>query len=420
MGLFQRSSGRPATIAALDVGTSKVCCIIASLDSEQTTLLGLGHQRSAGIKSGVVVDPDAAEHAVRGALAQAERMAGVTLEHLVLAVGCGRLASQSFVARAPIEGPQVTQADMSRILAAGDAFVGRSGRSVLQTLGSDWRLDGVGGIADPSGLAGRELAVDITAITVDKGPLRNLAGAVERGHVEVGHLVAAPLASALGVSTEEERRHGVLVLDMGAGLTSAAVFIDGRLALVDSVPVGGNHVTWDLARELVAPTREAERIKVLYGTLVKAVSNANEVFAYPVSGEEDGGQHQTSKAHVCEIIGPRIDGTVDLVAERLSGHGLDWTQVRRVVLTGGASQLIGLDQAVAVRLERPTRVARPRPIGRMMPSMCSAAFATVLGLVAIGSDPRFAASVPQRSSSEASGRRRGYLDRLGRWIGESF
>lgn len=418
MAIFDHAARRHGIVGALDIGTSKVCCMVAALDQGAPALIGLGHQRSRGLKSGMVVDAEEAERAVRAAVGQAERMAGVSLDRIILSVNCGRMRSASFAARAGVEGQTVRASDIDRILAGGAAYLDRAGRTVVQMLRSDWHLDSAPGIADPRGLAGRELSIDLTAVTADDGPVRNLLGVVERSHMVAEHLVAAPYASAIAVATEEERRLGTLVVDMGAGLTSFAAFAEGRLVYIDSVPVGGNHVTFDIARELVTTVQEAERIKTLYGTLVKAASNESEVFAYPVVGEEEGATHHASKALVRDIACTRIDGLIDLVVERMSDAGFGELLARRVLLTGGASQFPGLDQAWSARLGCATRLARPLPIGRMPASMCSSAFSTLIGLVGVGAAP-----IPGFDSGfgvEAVRRERGYFDRVHRWIQDSF
>ncbi|MGE3918961.1 MAG: cell division protein FtsA [Hyphomicrobiaceae bacterium] len=413
MAIFSGSGS--GIVGALDIGTAKVCCAIASVADGSATLLGIGHQRSRGLKSGMIVDADEAERAVRAAVGQAERMAGVSLERVILSVNCGRVRTACFNARAPLEGPVVRDRDIDRILSAGEAYLDRSGRSVIQLMRSDWRLDGAGPIAEPRGLAGRELAIGLTAVTADDGPLRNLVGVIERSHLAVERMVAAAYASALAVTTDDERRTGTVVVDLGAGITSIAAFADGRLVHIDSVPVGGNHVTYDIARELVTSVQEAERIKTLYGTLIKAASNDGEVFAYPVAGEDEGAMHQTSKAFVRDIAKPRIDGLIDLVAERMVSAGL---LAKRMVLTGGASQLLGLDRRWSDRLGTVARIGRPQPIGRMPASMCTPSFATVMGLLAAGAEGGY---VQVRSGAgEPVRRERGYLDRMQRWIRESF
>ncbi|MEZ5815996.1 MAG: cell division protein FtsA [Hyphomicrobiaceae bacterium] len=417
MAIFNHIDRGSEIIGALDVGTAKVCCVIAARDQGQHVLLGIGHQRARGLKSGMIINPEEAERSVRAAVAQAERMAGVSLDRIVVSVSCGRVRSSSFAARTEIDGPVVRDYDIDRILGAGEAYLERTGRTVIQLMRSDWRLDGATGISEPRGLAGRELAIDLTAVTADDGPLRNLLGIIERSHMVAERLVAAPYASALAVTTEDERRLGTLVVDMGAGLTSLSAFVDGRLVYLDTVPVGGNHVTYDLARELVTTVPEAERIKTLYGTLVKAASNDSEIFSYPVAGDDEGSTHQASKALVRQVVTPRIEGLIDLVTERLREAGIAGHVDRSIVLTGGASQLLGLDHVWHERFGCLVRIGRPQPMGRMLASMCSPAFSTVLGLIAAGEERDAPGTCVQ---IDARRRDLGYIDRMHRWIRESF
>lgn len=402
-------------IAAIDLGSAKVVCLIAVQGPGGTLdLAGIGHQRSRGVKSGMVTDLDEAQRALRTAYAQAERMAGVGADRIVLAVACGRIRATRFVARAAIDGPSVRPEDVRRVLSGAESWLERGGRALVETAHVEWCLDGIGGIADPRGLAGRELAADLGAVTADEGPLRNLVATVERNHLPLDRLAAAPVASALAVTSPEERRVGALVVDIGAGVTSLAHFAEGRPVTVEVLPVGGNHVTYDVARGLVTTVAEAERIKTLYGTLVKAASNDSQLVSYPVVGEEEPTLFQVSRTRIGELIRQRIELLLDLVAERLAECGITPGRAGSVVLTGGSSQLVGLEQVWLDRFGGVVRIGRPRPLGRMPAAMCSPAFATVIGLV----------SAAGSGALEASDRGRlahgGYIGRVQQWLRESF
>jgi cell division protein FtsA len=429
---YMRKSRSPRTIAAVDIGTSKiVCLIVAAGDYDPPVLLGIGHQRSRGLKAGIVTDVDEAAGALRPALAQAERMAGTTPDRVVMSVSCGRIRALRFMARAAVTGPVVRQDDIDRVMAGGEAWIERSGRALVDIAQADWRLDGQGGIADPRGLAGRDLAVELSAVTADEGPPRNLVAVAERCHLGVNRLIAAPIASAIAVTTEEERRIGTLVVDIGAGVTTLCQLENGRPILVEVLPFGGNHVTFDLARGLVTSVAEAERIKTLYGTLVKAASNESELLSYPVVGEAEPEFAETSRAHVANLVRPRIEQLLDLVGERLAeagvlqsgasatgGVGLRSQPARvcvgSVVLTGGATQLSGLDGVWVERFGGTARIGRPRPLGRMTAAMCSPAFAAAIGLVLADRWAVPSASIGARRDEA------GYLGRVQQWFRESF
>ena len=404
-------------IAAIDIGSSKVCCLVAAPDGDSgLALLGFGHQRSLGLKTGVVVDGDSAERAVRAAVSQAERMAGFAIESVVLSLNGGRLASRTFTASSHIDGPVVTSADVDRVLGAGEQFIERGGRSMVQLTRSDWMVDGNPGARDPVGLAAREIGVELTAVTADDAPVRNLLAIVDRCHLCVDGLVAGPFASAIATTSAEERQSGVLAIDIGAGVTSLAFLEGGRLAWVSAIGVGGQHVTFDIARGLGTPVAEAERIKTLYGTLVKAASDATDMFSFPGAGDEEGELFQASRARLGGIVGPRLHELFGLVAARLAEAGLGGAEANRVVLTGGGSQLVGIDRAWAQRFGASARIGRPKPIGRMPANMASPAFAALVGL-ALGEASQIAR---ERPGGSRAGTDLGYLGRVRRWVGDSF
>ena len=425
MNSMDRSTGsRPPPLprgapilAALDVGTSKVVCVIATGEKGgRARLLGIGHQRSGGMKAGMVIDPDAAEQAVRAAVGQAERMAGVTMEQVSVAVACGRLKSHRFVARVRTETGFARDADVARALSGGEAFAVRGGRTLVQFHNEAWHLDGAEGVADPRGMAGTELSADLVAVTADDGPLQNLLAIVERCYLEPHQLAAAPYASAMAVSSEEERQLGVLVVDIGAGVTSIAAFAGGRLAMAEIVPVGANLVTFDIARRLGTPVTEAERIKTLYGTLLPTRSNDHEAFSYPVNDGVDGGMARISRAELRSLIEPRIEGIAALVGERVTAAKLDRTILERIVLTGGGAELEGIDSVWgsmgAVARGSAVRIGRPGPIEGMSAGMLGPAFATVSGLIGDSLQQHFTA----RTGGLRGWRGSGYVSWIGDWL----
>ena len=410
-------------IAALDIGTSKVVCLIATGDKGgRMRLLGIGHQRSGGIKAGMVIDPDAAEQATRAAVGQAERMAGVTMEQVSVAVACGRLKSQRFAARVSTENGFVGDGDVARALSGGEAFAARGGRTLVQFHNEAWHVDGAEGVADPRGMAGSELSADLVAVTADDGPLQNLLAVVERCYLEPHQLAATPYASAMAVTTEEERQLGVLVIDIGAGVTSMAAFAGGRLAMAEVLPVGAQLVTFDIARRLGTPVTEAERIKTLYGTLLPARSNDHESFSFSVSDGEDEAMARISRAELRSLIEPRIHGIAALVQERVVAAKLDRSILERVVLTGGGAGLEGIDSVWGSMGEASgnlggaraatVRVGRPSPIEGMSADMLGPSFATVSGLIGDSLQQHFAA----RTGGLRGWRGSGYVSWIGNWL----
>jgi cell division protein FtsA len=379
-------------------------------------VLGIGHRHSRGLKAGVVVDLDDAEQVVRDAVAEAEHSAGVSIDEVFLSVSCGQLKSSNFVATVTIEGRVVKRGDVQRLMAAGRSFAERDGRTLLHMNRIGYRLDGTVGVRDPLGMAGKILAADLHAVTADDAPVRNLLLLVERCYLSAAGLVPASYASGLAATSEEERHHGVACIDMGAGTTTTSLFAEGHLLWTYAAPVGGNHLTFDIARSLSAPLAEAERIKTVYGTLAKEASADDEEIAYSAVGADAPAIHHVRKRQLYEVVSTRIRDLLGQVAERMERSGFARYGVERIVLTGGASRLAGIVELAATTLARPVRVGGPAPLEGLPVGLCSPAFSTAVGLV-------HAARVHAAGWRDGPGRRQaanGYLGRVGQWLRESF
>lgn len=269
---------------------------------------------------------------------------------------------------------------------------------------------------DPLGLSARKLSAGLHAVTADEAPLRNLLVLIDRCYASCDGLVAAPYASALAATTAEERQFGVTCIDFGAGTTSIALFADGAFTGTDVIPVGSQHITYDIAKALQTPLAEAERIKTLYGTLLNAQSDEHESFSYPIAGEEDDASYETSRARLADIIRPRVQQIMGLVRERLVSNAASRYAGDKVVLTGGASQLLGLPELVAHEFGRTVRVGRPSDLPGLNASLAGPQLATLSGLAMI-------AARGDGEHSVARGRKtvtQGYLGRVGTWLKGGF
>lgn len=410
-----KSDRRGGALGLLDVGTSKIAaCILVADPNGAARVAGLGMQRSRGVKSGVLTDLDAAEEAVRGTISQAERAAGITLENVVVSLACGRLKSSHFAAKADVPGGHVGDRDIARVMDAGRAYAERDGRALVHLNRLGFRLDGAGGIADARGLAARQIAADLHAVTVDEAPLRNLLMLVERCYLGCAGLITTPYASALAVTTPEERELGVTCIDLGAGTATIALFSEGQFIGADAVPVGSQHITFDIARALQTPLGEAERIKTLYGTLISAHSDEHETLSYPLAGEEDGAVYHTTKARLTEIIVPRMTQIFGLVRERLAQNSASAYAGDKIVLTGGASLLLGCADFAANAFGRPVRLGRPQALQGLPASVAGPQFAALVGLAHAASERR--EDIYQENSPTGQG----YLGRVGTWLRQSF
>ena len=409
-------ASRNRIIGLLDIGSTKVVCLVAApAPAGRHRILGLSQHAARGVRAGVVTDLEEAEHSVRAAVADAERAAGVVLDEVAVAIACGRLKSSVFTANADVATGVVTDNDISRLMGGARAYVERDGRSLVHMNRIALRVDGAPGSADPRGMAAGKISAAIHAVTADEPPMRNILAVVERARLTPVGVAVAPFTSALVATTPEERRIGVTCLDIGGGTAKLATFADGELINVDVIPVGGNHVTYDIARALQTPLAEAERIKALYGTLAVAPSDAHEHVSCSLAGEDDGASSETTRAELAAIIRERMAALAGLVSERLERSGVMAFAGDHIVLTGGVSQLPGIADFVAGVMGRPVRVAPPHTLAGWPEGECGPAFSTVAGLLL----------AMQSGSGVMTCRRReiravGYLGRVGAWIREGF
>jgi cell division protein FtsA len=421
---------RQRIVTALDIGTSKVCCLIGKTsatpdwfegngDTLHFEVLGFGHTRSEGLKAGMVTHLDTAEQCIRAAVDGAERMAGVTVEDVQLSVTAGRIKSESFSASVALPSGAVRDDDVFRLLAGGRQYAARDKRTVLHALPTDYRLDENGGISEPHGMCGERLSVDLHAVTADEVAMRNLMLCVERCHLGVSGLVAAPYSSALSVVTSDEAKLGVACIDFGAGTTTLSVIADGHFIHADAIALGGNGITTDIARTLGAPIEHAERLKTLHGSAFATLSDEREIITYPcVSGMAQGSLNQITKAQLACIIRPRVEEILDLMRHRLAGSGFAAEVAQHLVLTGGGSQLTGLPELASNMFGRPARLGRPRVMTGLPPAAAAPDFSAAIGLFLhwARGDDKLGARTEQRFLRTGTG----YFAKVGEWIMDNF
>lgn len=425
------SPRRAAVVAGLDIGTSKVVCIIARLEpqapqdvlrrrSHGVRILGFSHVAASGMKAGQVVDLVAAEEVVRQAIDAAESMAGVQLESVVVSLSGGRLGSERFIADVELNGAAVTDGDIARVLAAASRHSVRDGRAVLHSLPIGYALDSAKGIREPRGMLGNRFGVDMHMVTADVATVRNLMLTVERSHLGVEAMVASPYVAGLACLADDEADLGSACIDLGSGTTSVAVFSGGRFVHADGFALGAHHVTMDIARGLNTPIASAERIKAIYGSVLSGGSDERDMITVASVGDDEREPPQfVSRASLVRIIKPRIEEILELVRDRLATSPFAAETRARVVLTGGGAQLPGLADLASRILRRPVRIGRPLGVAGLPEAAKGPAFAVAAGLLVYPQAAHLEHFEPRRTRQLMTGTG-GYISRVGQWLRESF
>ena len=421
---------RSALVASLDIGTSKIACMIARLKpcppndalrgrSHAAELIGYSQIQSRGVTAGAVVDLAECEQAVRQAVALAERMAKVRVESVLLSVSGGRVQGQLIEAAADVRGGTVSQADVTRVTSTGMRHATGEGRTVLHALPVGYTLDGVKGIRDARGMVARQFGVDMNVVTADATVARNLMLVVERCHLNVEAMAASPYLAGLSILTDDEADLGAAVVEMGAGTTTMAIYSGGRFVHASGFAVGGQHITMDLARGLSVCIADAERIKTLYGTVLTGGSDARELMSVPAGDGQDVPQI-VSQATIANIVRHRAEEIFEMVRDRLADSPFAAEPRGQVVLSGGASQLTGLVELASQILGRPVRIGRPLGFGRLPSEAKTASFAVPTGLLVYPQYAQLEHVEPRHTRQLGTGTDGGYFGKVGRWLREGF
>ena len=406
---------RGSLVAGVDIGTTKVCCFIGRVETEEPRVFGIGHQVSRGVRSGALIDLDAVGESVAGAVHAAEEMAGETIERVVVSLSGGFAASRIVKAEIAIAPREISDSDMRQVLERGYLMREADDRHVIHSIPVGFSIDDSRGIRDPRGMVGERLGVNMHIVTAAMSSVRNHTAAIARAHLAVDALVVSPYAAGLACLVEDEMDLGVTVIDMGGGTTTVAIFFDRNLIFADSVPVGGCHVTNDIARGLSTPLSHAERMKALFGSAISSTLDEREMIAVPQIGEEeDGHVNQVPKSLLVSIIAPRIEETFELVRNRLEASGFDKVAGRRIVLTGGACQLHGVRELAGLILDKQVRLGRPVRIKGLAEATHGPAYSTAAGLLQFAVSEEAVAPRPQRAAPG------GILGRISQWVRQNF
>lgn len=375
---------RHGPIAVLDVGTTKIACLIANITEEgEFSVIGVGHQLARGIKSGVITDIGEAATSITAAVHTAEQMAGVTVEDVLVSVNGTNLKSRHVSVELDVLADGVSDQDIADIIHEGCASLRGPDAAILHCFPANYALDGTRGLKDPRGMIGKKLGADLQIVTAREQYLKNLSACIGRAHLNISDYVLASHASALSVLEKDEMDLGVTLIDMGGGTSSLSVFIGGRNVYSDSLPVGGNHVTSDIAQGLSTSLHHAERLKTLHGSAVNSVKDSEVMIDVPQLGEREDDDEPTTmpRAMLVGVIRPRMEEIFEMIRSKLEAAGVDKIAGRRCVITGGASQMLGVSDLAARMLGKQVRKGKPMPINGLAEAVSGPAFATVIGLL---------------------------------------
>ena len=375
---------RENLITALDIGSWKVSALIAERSEDGSlSVLGTGQRESRGVRRGYIADMDMTEKAVREAVEQAERIAGINIEDVWVSFSAGGLVSDIASVEVELGGHRIEQEDIDELLAAGRSSIDPEGRMVLHAQPTLYTLDGLKGVKKPLGLHADTLGVDIHVVAADGSPVRNLDLCVRSAHLEVKSIVASPVATGMACLSDEERELGVALVEIGAGVTNVSLFAGGLLVGLTSIPFGSADITDDIASAFGTRRNQAERMKCFYGSATTSPrDNHDMIEVAPLSTDEEPGETaRITRAALIAVIRQRLEHLMGEVQTALKELGFTGPVGRQVVLTGGGAELKGLADYAQGMLGRAVRIGRPRNIAGLPDAHSGPGFATLAGLI---------------------------------------
>lgn len=409
---------RQNLVTGLDIGSTKTCAVIAELGGDPhrppvVKILGVGQTRTGGMRREVVTDIEGTTESIKAAIKEAELMAGVTVDRVVAGVGGEHIHATTSTGVVAVGGDrEIGPADLKRVHEVARAVVVPADRELLHVLPQEYIVDHQAGIRDPIGMAGTRLEAEVYIITSSATLNQNLTKAVTRAGYKVETLVHAPLATAAAVLTEDEKDVGVALVDVGGMTTEIAVFRDGKMRHLASIPWGGSTITNDLAKGLSITFAEAERAKERYGVAFAQLVDPRETVELP--GPGPGSKREVTRELIAHIIEQRLDEVLGLAAREIEHAGELGKQGAGVVLTGGGAALAGAVDVAQHVFGLPVRVGVPSEgLAGLADSVRKPQFATAAGLVLYGVNRRI-------ETGAVPGFRENAMGSLIAWLKEFF
>jgi len=369
-------------VVGLDIGTTKICCIVGEQTDEGIDIIGIGTHPSKGLRKGVVVNIEATVGSIRRAIEEAELMAGCEISTVYTGIAGGHIKginSQGIVA---VKDKEVREHDIQRVIDAAKAIAIPLDREVIHVLPQEFVIDDQGGIKEPLGMAGVRLEAKVHIVTGAVSSAQNIVKCANRTGLNVADIVLQPLASSEACLSEEERELGACLVDIGGGTTDIAIFSGGAIVHTAVIALGGNNLTSDIAIGLRTPAHEAERIKQKFGCALAAMVDKDEQIEVPSVG---GRQPRVlNRSILCEILEPRVEEIFQLVHREIQKCGYEELLASGVVITGGSSLLAGMSELAEEVMGLPVRRGSPKGIGGLVDVVKSPMYATGVGLVLYG------------------------------------
>ena len=402
---MRRAALQRGVIAILDVGTSKIACLILRFDGVEDTretdgvgsmagqsnfrVIGAATTKSRGVRFGEITVMNETERAIRTAVQAAQKMANVRVDHVIACFSGAEPRSYGLAGEWDLQDSVVTEQDVARVLANCDVPDIGEGREVVHAQPVNFALDHRTGLGDPRGQIGNRLACDLHLLSVEAAVVQNLLYCIKRCDLELAGIASSAYVSGISSLVEDEQELGAACIDMGGGSTGISIFMKKHMIFADSVRLGGDHVTSDISKGLQVQLAVAERIKTKHGGVHATGMDDREMIEIGGdSGDWDKDRRQISRTELIGIMRPRVEEILEDVRARLDAAGFDHLPSQQIVLTGGASQIPGLDGLASRILGQRVRMGRPLRVQGLPQAATGPAFSSTVGLCLFAAHPQ--------------------------------
>jgi cell division protein FtsA len=402
---MRRAAMQRGVVAILDVGTSKIACLVLKFDGFEAErdadgvgpmagqssfkVIGAATTRSRGVRFGEIAVMNETERAIRTAVQAAQKMANVRVDHVIACFSGAEPRSYGLAGEWELQDSVVTEQDVARVLSACDVPDFGDGREILHAQPVNFALDHRSGLGDPRGQIGHRLACDMHMLSVDASVVQNLLYCIKRCDLELAGIASSAYVSGISSLVEDEQELGAACVDMGGGATGISIFMKKHMIFADSVRMGGDHVTSDISKGLQVPLVVAERIKTKHGGVHATGMDDREMIEMGGdSGDWEKDRRQISRTELIGIMRPRVEEILEEVRARLDVAGFDSLPSQQIVLTGGASQIPGLDGLASRILGQRVRMGRPLRVQGLPQAATGAAFSSAVGLCLFAAHPQ--------------------------------
>lgn len=401
---MRRAALQRGLVAVLDVGSSKIACLVLKFDpldemredglgslagQSQFRVIGAATTRSRGVRFGEVDAMQETERAIRTAVQAAQKMAQTRVDHVIACFSGAKPRSYGLAGETELPEGQVSEQDVARVLASCDVPDFGPGREVLHAHPVNFAIDHRSGFGDPRGHVGNRLAADMHLLTIDTGAVQNLLYCIKRCDLEIAGIASSAYVSGLSSLVEDEQELGAACIDMGGGATGLSIFFKKHMIFSESVRLGGDHVSSDISKGLRVPMAVAERIKTIHGGVHATGMDDREMIEIGADcGDWEKDRRKVSRTELIGIMRPRVEEILEEVRAILDAAGFDQLPSQQIVLTGGASQIPGLDMLAARILGQNVRLGRPLRVQGLPQAATGPSFSSTVGLCLFAAHPQ--------------------------------